>query len=45
MLFRSTIDSQRLSQSAQGAIPIDTTHLTLDQVVDKISALIASKLP
>lgn len=41
---RDTIDSQRLNQSAQGAIPVDTTHLTLDQVVDKMAALIAPKL-
>ena len=41
---RDTIDRHRLDQSALGAIPIDTTHLTLDQVVDKISALIAVKL-
>ncbi|HEY8994003.1 MAG TPA: (d)CMP kinase, partial [Lacunisphaera sp.] len=41
---RDTIDSQRLNQSAQGAIPIDSTHLTLEQVVDKMAALIATKL-
>ena len=41
---RDTIDSQRLNQSAQGAIPVDTTHLTLDQVVDKIAALVAPRL-
>jgi cytidylate kinase len=41
---RDSIDGHRLNQSAQGAIPVDSTHLTLDQVVDKISALIAPKL-
>lgn len=41
---RDTIDSQRLHQSAQGAIAIDSTHLTLEQVVDKMAALIAVKL-
>ena len=41
---RDTIDRQRLDQSAQGAIPIDSTHLTLDQVVDQMAALIAPKL-
>jgi cytidylate kinase len=41
---RDTIDSHRLNQSAQGAIPIDSTHLTLEQVVDKMAALIAPKL-
>lgn len=41
---RDTIDSVRLNQSAQGAIAIDSTHLTLDQVVEKMAALIAQKL-
>ena len=41
---RDTIDSHRLNQSAQGAIAVDSTYLTLEQVVDKMAALIASKL-
>lgn len=41
---RDTMDSQRLNQSAQGAIPIDSTYLTLEQVVEKLAALIATKL-
>ena len=41
---RDTMDSQRLNQSAQGAIPIDSTYLTLEQVVDKLAGLIAPKL-
>jgi cytidylate kinase len=41
---RDTIDSHRLNQSAQGAIAIDSTHLTLEQVVDKLAGLIATKL-
>lgn len=41
---RDTIDSVRLNQSAQGATAIDTTHLTLEQVVEKMAAPIAAKL-
>jgi cytidylate kinase len=41
---RDTMDSQRLNQSAQGAIPIDSTYLTLEQVVDRMADLIGSKL-
>ena len=41
---RDTMDSHRLNQSAQGAIAIDSTDLTLEQVVDKMGALIAPKL-
>jgi len=41
---RDTIDSVRLNQSAQGATAIDSTHLTLEQVVEKLAALIAPKL-
>src|SRR4051812_47729285 len=41
---RDTIDSHRLNQSAQGAIAIDSTYLTLDQVVDKMAELIGPKL-
>ena len=41
---RDTIDSHRLNQSAQGAIAIDSTYLTLEQVVDKMAGLIAPKL-
>lgn len=42
---RDTLDSHRLNQSARGAIAIDSTYLTLEEVVDKMAALIASKLP
>ncbi len=41
---RDTIDSHRLNQSAQGAIAIDSTYLTLEQVVDKLAGLISTKL-
>jgi CMP/dCMP kinase len=41
---RDTIDSHRLNESAQGAIVIDSTQLTLDQVVDKMAGLIATRL-
>jgi cytidylate kinase len=41
---RDTMDSQRLNQSAQGAIAIDSTFLTLEQVVDKMAELIGPKL-
>jgi cytidylate kinase len=42
---RDTLDQQRLVESAQGAELIDSTYLTLDQVVEKISAALATKLP
>jgi CMP/dCMP kinase len=41
---RDTLDQQRLVESAQGAELIDSTFLTLEQVVDKISAQLATKL-
>lgn len=41
---RDTLDSQRLSESLQGATVIDSTFLTLDQVVEQMSAAIAEKL-
>jgi cytidylate kinase len=41
---RDTIDRQRLDQSALGATAIDSTHLTLDQVVDRMAALVAPQL-
>ena len=41
---RDTMDSQRLNQSAQGAIAIDSTYLTLEQVVDRMAELIGTKL-
>jgi len=41
---RDALDNQRLLESAQGATIIDSTHLNLDQVVEKISALVAEKL-
>lgn len=42
---RDTIDSVRLNASAQGATAIDTTFLTLEQVVGHMAELIAGKLP
>lgn len=45
---RDRLDTQRKTSPLTcppGAIDIDSTHLTLEQVVDKISALIAIKLP
>jgi cytidylate kinase len=41
---RDTIDRHRLDASAQGAIAVDSTYLTLDQVVDQMAALISAKL-
>jgi cytidylate kinase len=41
---RDTLDNQRLLESAQGATLIDSTHLTLEQVVEKIAAQVATKL-
>jgi cytidylate kinase len=44
---RDRLDSQRKTSPlfcATGAIDIDSTYLTLDQVVDKVSALIGSRL-
>jgi cytidylate kinase len=41
---RDTLDRQRLVESAQGATLIDSTHLTLEQVVEKLSAPIARRL-
>jgi cytidylate kinase len=41
---RDTLDSQRLRESLQGAIVIDSTFLTLDEVVARMSAAIAEKL-
>ena len=40
---RDTLDHQRLVESAQGAELIDSTYLTLEQVVDKISRQLAAK--
>ncbi len=40
---RDTIDSVRLNESLQGTTVIDSTHLTLDQVVEKMATLIAAK--
>lgn len=42
---RDTIDSVRLNASAQGAIAIDSTFLTLEQVVETMAKLISEKLP
>ncbi len=41
---RDTIDSVRLNESVKGATVIDTTHLNLDQVVEKLAAPIAAML-
>ena len=41
---RDTLDQQRLVESAQGAELIDSTYLTLEQVVEKIAAQLATKL-
>lgn len=41
---RDQIDRVRLDQSAQGATAIDTTHLTLEQVVDRMARDIAARL-
>ncbi|HYD84668.1 MAG TPA: (d)CMP kinase [Opitutus sp.] len=40
---RDTLDRQRLEESLQGATLIDSTSLTLDQVVEQLSATIAAK--
>jgi cytidylate kinase len=40
---RDTLDSQRLSESLRGATVIDSTLLTLEQVVEQMSAAIAAK--
>ncbi len=41
---RDTLDSQRLQESLQGAVLIDSTHLTLAQVVETLAAPIAARL-
>jgi cytidylate kinase len=41
---RDTLDSVRLNQSAQGAMAIDSTFLTLEQVVATMAKNIAEKL-
>ncbi len=41
---RDTLDSQRLRESAQGAVVIDSTRLTLDDVVKQMAAAVAAKL-
>ena len=40
---RDNLDSQRLRESAQGATVIDSTYLTLEQVVEQMAAAIAAK--
>ena len=40
---RDTLDSQRLSESLRGATVIDSTLLTLEEVVAQMSAAIAAK--
>jgi cytidylate kinase len=41
---RDTLDGQRLHESLQGAVMIDSTHLTLAQVVDLLAAPIVARL-
>jgi cytidylate kinase len=41
---RDTLDGQRLRESLQGATVIDSTYLTLEQVVEEMSAAISEKL-
>ena len=41
---RDSLDSQRLRESLEGAVVIDSTLLTIDQVVQQMAALIAAKL-
>jgi cytidylate kinase len=41
---RDTLDSQRLNESLRGAIVIDSTALTLREVVEQMSAAIREKL-
>lgn len=41
---RDTLDRQRLEESLKGATVIDSTFLTLEQVVAQISAAVAAKL-
>jgi len=41
---RDALDNRRLLESAQGATIIDSTHLSLEQVVETISAQVAQKL-
>lgn len=41
---RDTLDHHRLVESAQGAELIDSTYLTLDEVVTKISAQLSARL-
>ena len=41
---RDTLDGQRLKESLQGATVIDSTYLSLDQVVEQMSAAISEKL-
>jgi cytidylate kinase len=41
---RDTLDHHRLVESAQGAELIDSTYLTLDEVVAKISAQLSARL-
>jgi cytidylate kinase len=41
---RDTLDGQRLRESLQGATVIDSTFLSLDQVVEQMSAAIADRI-
>jgi cytidylate kinase len=41
---RDTLDHQRLSESLQGATVIDSTFLTLEQVVEQMAAAIQTRL-
>ncbi|HEY0944270.1 MAG TPA: (d)CMP kinase [Opitutaceae bacterium] len=41
---RDTLDMKRLNESAQGATVVDSTYLTLDEVVEKLASLITPRL-
>ena len=41
---RDTLDGQRLQESLRGAVVIDSTHLTLAQVVETLAAPVAARL-
>ena len=41
---RDNLDAQRLRESMQGAVVIDSTYLTIEQVVQQMADLIAAKL-
>ncbi len=41
---RDRLDSNRITASANGALAIDSTHLSLEQVVGRMAALVAERL-